>query len=344
MAVLRVACGALALVTLVFGCSSDRRDPEVAGSSSTSTTEPATQQCVAPTYQLEYPTSWHTSSSDGAAACRWFHHRPFELPEATEVVEVAVHVRYEPRTLDELVDAERGEVLDRREEKVDDRRAVRMRVSATGDALLPAGTETVSWYLDTGSRTLVAATSDAAAGPLEDNVKVLDSMIESIDVIPEVVCSAAGLDGDGAVDGDLPEAVLRTRATIIRAALACDYAALADVARRAGDAFSFSFGGGDDPAAFWRDAERSGAEPLRHLVQVLGLEHASQDVDGRRHLVWPAAHTYESWDAVPPEHQAELRRIYGPELVDSFDQAGAYLGHRLAIDEDGAWLFFIAGD
>jgi hypothetical protein len=73
-------------------------------------------------------------------------------------------------------------------------------------------------------------------------------------------------------DVGVPDAVERRRAQIIRAAGAKDYAGLA---RLADPGFKYTFGGAvpGGPAAFWRQAEQRGEQPLEALVAVLALPY-----------------------------------------------------------------------
>jgi hypothetical protein len=339
------AAASMAVAALLVACSGGAGDSDTGAESTASTAKPAeTRECVAPTFQVEYPAGWSVNAADEAAECRWFHPHPFELPEATDAIALAVHLRYEPGRIDALAEAPNGEVIDRAEHTVNGRRAVRIHARASAAGLLPAGTQTLRWYLDTGPRTLVAATSSAAAAPFEQTVEMLDRLVRSIRVTVESACSSVGLHVGSGDSGDLPGSVVEARNAISRAALACDYEALAQLASGGNQSFSFSFGGGDRPEAFWRDAERSGEEPLRRLVLLLQLAPAVRPVEGGRQFIWPAAYAYERWDDVPESDRAKLQRLYSHEVIDSFDRAGAYLGHRVGIDDAGEWLFFVAGD
>jgi len=151
-------------------------------------------------------------------------------------------------------------------------------------------------------------------------------------------CSAATVPEPAAQD--LPAPVAEARQLILDAAVACDYAALEEIGREGNEAFTFSFGGGPSPRAYWERLEASGDRPLASLVTVLGL--SSTLVDGRIHA-WPAAHgegaTDDDWRAVVDaglltESEADAMRAQG----------SGYLGWRVGIAADGEWLFFVAGD
>lgn len=147
-------------------------------------------------------------------------------------------------------------------------------------------------------------------------------------------CSAGDLVVAAVQPQGLTEAAAETWNAIRSAALACDYEALAGIA---GEDFVFSFGGGDDPAAFWRQAEAAGEPVLADLVRILGLP-AAEDEDGS--FVWPRVHLEPEDDAA----WEEVADIYEPEDISSWREFGGYLGYRTAITPDGTWVYFVAGD
>jgi hypothetical protein len=109
------------------------------------------------------------------------------------------------------------------------------------------------------------------------------------------------------------------------------------------DGFNTSFGGGGfDNLAIW---EEEGEGKLGLLVEILDLTHATIEApEGKDIYVWPAAFAYESWDAIPDDLLDELHQVYTQEELDQIAGLGSYGGWRTGIDEDGAWLFFVAGD
>lgn len=154
-------------------------------------------------------------------------------------------------------------------------------------------------------------------------------------------CSA-----DGVVvvpGGDLPAAVAATARAIVDAAADCDFDRLAGLMA---DDFAFGFGGlvGPDAAVErWRDDEARGVPVLARLVGVLSLEPAV-DPDGAG-WIWPAAFTWTSddWARATPGELAPLTEVYGPGVVEQARDVG-FLDHRLAIEADGTWRFFVSGD
>ena len=110
----------------------------------------------------------------------------------------------------------------------------------------------------------------------------------------------------------------------------------------AGSGLTTSFGGGDgDDLSLW---EEEGRGQLGNLLKLFDMSHAETSHEGRIIYVWPVAHAYESWEAIPTEAIEELATVHGEDDLDRFATYGSYTGWRTAIDEDGEWLFLVAGD
>jgi len=242
------------------------------------TTGPSgTASCVAAErgYELDFPQSWFSNDAGIAEPCRFFHPEPFTVIPRTEAPGLAISVRLNPVSFDEVTPPPEGpssvEVVERRTTTINGRSSVRVETLATGQALLPRGTRAVSWFVDASDGTLVATTSEAAsAGRYQDNVEVLDRMMHSLQILePESSCSAGRSAPRPTPQPELPEAVSAMRMRIIDAARACDYEKLAELALAGDSTFTYSFGDGGQPAAFWREAEAEGRAPLRSLVEIL---------------------------------------------------------------------------
>lgn len=157
-------------------------------------------------------------------------------------------------------------------------------------------------------------------------------------------CSAAGLDPDLAQQ-DLPPAVEQTRQQLVDAAVACDYEALERLAATS-SGFEYSFGGGDDPAGYWRRREDDGEPVLAYLVGVLELGHGiiePGDVPGQVYA-WPEVFTFD--DPSRDDFASVVDSgLYDDADVDGWMEIiGGYTGYRVGIDESGTWRFFVAGD
>jgi hypothetical protein len=153
-------------------------------------------------------------------------------------------------------------------------------------------------------------------------------------------CSATGMPMPPEQEG-LPPPVADARRAIAAAAIACDYAALGELA---GPDLNTSFGGGGFAnIPTW---EEEGTYPaLRLLVELFDTPYATQDFeDLPRYYVWPSAFVYDSWDEIPAEDLEALRAIYTDEELAQIAGFGAYAGWRIGITEEGVWKFFVAGD
>ena len=159
----------------------------------------------------------------------------------------------------------------------------------------------------------------------------------------EATCSAARLSQHVAPQ-ELPQPVEATRAAIIRAAIACDYETLTDIADRGTGGFTYSFGASGRPAEFWRGLERDGEPVLRTLVELLRLPFATRTVSGSVQYVWPSAYAYDDWADVPASDRQALRGIYTADDLEEFARFGSYAGYRVGMTGTGDWQFFIAGD
>ena len=126
--------------------------------------------------------------------------------------------------------------------------------------------------------------------------------------------------------------------------MACDFDALAELARRGDSTFTHSFGGGDDPAAAWRQDETAGRPVLRTLVQVMRMPVSSRAVAAGTQYVWPSAFGYDRWQDVPGSDRDALRPIYGDDDLRGFEAFGSYAGYRVGITDGGDWIFFVGGD
>jgi hypothetical protein len=198
---------------------------------------------------------------------------------------------------------------------------------------IPAGTLMILWAL------LACGGGDAgqpdAAEP--DTVAGRDTV-----ALETPSCSAAGLDPHQAEPAGLPPPVAEMRRAILRAAVACDYTRLEELALAGEDTFIYSFGADSQPAEHWRDLEASGQRPMAMLVGTLALPFSREIFDIEPYLlyVWPSAYLVESTD----EDWAALAELYSPEELELFREYGSFIGWRVGLTETGDWRFFVAGD
>jgi hypothetical protein len=160
----------------------------------------------------------------------------------------------------------------------------------------------------------------------------------------EEECSTSGLRLT-LPDQQLPAPVAEVRRRIFEAALACDYETLEQIALEQGDGFTFSYGGGDSAADFWRDVEEGevpdpGPKPMRALAAILTMPFTRNEAGS---YAWPTAYseapTEEAW------RDLVYAGLYDAEEVERMKAQGTgYLGYRTAITPEGDWQFFVAGD
>lgn len=151
-------------------------------------------------------------------------------------------------------------------------------------------------------------------------------------------CSADGVSASSDARS-LPDSVATTRAAIIEAAMACDLTALEG---HAGTGFNTSFGGGGfDNLVQW---ESDGDGQLDTLLRLLDMTPDVVETESGAIYVWPAAHIYDSWEEIPATLAKELEQIHSPDELSQMAGAGSYIGWRTGIDEEGNWLYFVAGD
>lgn len=164
-------------------------------------------------------------------------------------------------------------------------------------------------------------------------------------------CSAAELDEDVAEPSGLPAPVAAMRKEILKAAVRCDFELLEALALRGDGTFQYSYGqpGPAGSAAFWRDREAAGEPVTAVLVRLLQLDPrhrqpredegpgTGSDVGA---WTWPRADTERpsqaEWD--------ELDSVYPGTERDVYRRGDSYVGHRLAITDQGDWVSFVGGD
>ncbi|MHB1242397.1 MAG: hypothetical protein ACYC1P_03195 [Gaiellaceae bacterium] len=193
-----------------------------------------------------------------------------------------------------------------------------------------------------------AENADEAAGPAPVTVTetVAETETEPVETATEpgadVACSTAGPRLTLPAQ-DLPPEVAQVRQRVFDAAVACDYETLEEIALERGAGFTFSYGGSDSAAAFWRETEEAGTSeplPMRALAQILTLPYTRNESGS---YAWPTA-----YDESPAEADWQAlvdAGLYSAEDVELMQTTGTgYLGYRTAITPDGDWQFFVTGD
>jgi pimeloyl-ACP methyl ester carboxylesterase/DNA-binding beta-propeller fold protein YncE len=178
-------------------------------------------------------------------------------------------------------------------------------------------------------------------GVIVGRVSAMSTLTATVPSTPAGSCSAADLDPT-VVPQDLPEPVAAMRQAIVEAATECDFSRLAEL----GGDVRYSFGGGNDPAGFWREIEAAGPKPLplESMVELLALPFGTVRAGDITYYVWPRAFAYDSWASVPAEDRQALTVLYDASDQEGFAQFGAYIGYRVGITADGTWAYFVDGD
>ncbi len=174
------------------------------------------------------------------------------------------------------------------------------------------------------------------------------STIEAIETeTDDVVTACPLLASDRALteQPDLPQAVAATRQAVFEAAMNCDFDRLIEL----GVNTNTSFGGGTFAENLDLSPDGGGGD-LVFLVALLNLPFAADELDdGGQSEVrysWPSAFIDDSEDGsgIPPDELTALTELYGPTFLADLQSFGGYYQHRVGIEADGTWSFFIAGD
>lgn len=140
----------------------------------------------------------------------------------------------------------------------------------------------------------------------------------------------------------LPAAAQHTLDRLRAAASAGNAAALVAIAAE-NDGFAFSFGDETDFAAYLAEAQMAGRDPVADLAKILALPFVESEQDGVRTFTWPYFYPLDA-SAYTDAAKRDAASIVGPEAAAQITNDLGYLGPRAAIDQNGAWIFFLTGD
>ncbi|MEY3020052.1 MAG: hypothetical protein RLZZ272_1036 [Actinomycetota bacterium] len=153
---------------------------------------------------------------------------------------------------------------------------------------------------------------------------------------PTIEVPAEGTAPEAPEDPALPPAAATTRDGLSSAAASGDWDAVAALLPEDPEAFTATFGGTDDPIAHYRSLPE---DVLAELVLLLdGPSARLGDL-----TVWPDLHARTPF-GITEEERGALEARYGAEALRDWETAGAYLGWRVGIQDDGTWRFLVAGD
>ena len=292
-------------------------------------TEPRSRRCSSDElgYSIAYPADWHQ------AHCAFFDPEPFEVPENSDFYGAALEVLVAQDSFDNLVrgltDPRFSRVISHEDVTINGLRGARVEVEATGKGLFERGYGIYAYVLDVPGRppVIVQATRPPRAG-WGDRKTVADRAVRSLELAPLLA------------EEDRPPPVAEKRAAIRDAPLAHDYDALARLADP--EQFTYTFGAPhpDGPAGYWREAvARGDREPVEILAALLQLPHTRAE----QVYVWPFAYN-RAPAGLTEQERRRLLTVATREELESWGQAGSYLGWRTGITSDGRWTYFVAGD
>ncbi|MCP3099910.1 hypothetical protein LZ198_13625 [Myxococcus sp. K15C18031901] len=187
--------------------------------------------------------------------------------------------------------------------------------------------------LDAGPTVVTPSTPDAGS--------VSDAGLVAADAsTPGESCSAARLPPAPvkAAKPSVPAPTEAMRQRILMAARACDYAALATLANENGQGLRFTFGEGNDPVEYWRQAEARGEPVLARIAQVLELPDAKEGAL----YYWPSVHVTGIRNA---SDWKPLVGLYPEKQLRAMKkEGGTYYGLRVGITAEGDWQLAVQGD
>lgn len=151
-----------------------------------------------------------------------------------------------------------------------------------------------------------------------------------------------GTEEPGPDVGDLPALVAEKRDAVRAAAAAGDLQAME--ALTDSEQFTFSYGASDSPSAFWQAEIDNGIDVPAQVVALLDLPHTASEAEGGPSIyTWPSAFD-RPYESLSSAELVALEAAVGPQVMETYEQTGQYLGYRLGIRADGAWIYLVAGD
>ncbi len=144
----------------------------------------------------------------------------------------------------------------------------------------------------------------------------------------------------------LPEPVKKMRERILEAARSGNIDAMHPIVEMNELKPTVSFGGANDPVAYWKQTsgDGQGREIMAIMIEILQMPFAHTAAGTSNEMyVWPYLTMLEP-DKLTPSQQVDLYRLMSPDEAKTMKEFGSYIHYRLGIGPDGTWHFFVAGD
>ena len=97
--------------------------------------------------------------------------------------------------------------------------------------------------------------------------------------------------------------------------------------------------------AHWDLLRRTGFDPVLRMEDLLDGPYGVRDVGGETWYVWPALAALDSSELQPERlsfrQRARLEELVGEAGIAEIRNGGGYPGVRMAIAEDGRWLYYV---
>ena len=139
-------------------------------------------------YSIDYPENWTIST--GENACRWADPETFVVAPGTEGPSTAIKVFDSPDAFDMVVNGTFDDLFYRtnlREDMtINEHRAVRFEVVATGEGLGPDGSPSYGYVIDNEGKGFVVSTEQLPGDTgYEEDKKALDEAVKTLKFLPK---------------------------------------------------------------------------------------------------------------------------------------------------------------
>lgn len=144
----------------------------------------------------------------------------------------------------------------------------------------------------------------------------------------------------------LPEPVKKMRERILEAARSGNIDAMHPIVEMNELKPTVSFGGANDPVAYWKQVsgDGKGREIMAIMIEILQMPFVHTAAGTSNEIyVWPYLSMLPP-DKLTPSQQVDLYRLISPDEAKTMKEFGSYIHYRLGIGPDGTWHFFVAGD